>query len=101
MCSSYHDVDAFLQKNALSRFCDIRLYYRTAPKKCDLLRHKQTKKHESNVATAKESTMRRHLERNNLGFPHAFSINVSCILSNILHRIFPVCMYVGQTFGLK
>ena len=25
----------------------------SAPKKCDLLRHKQTKKHESNVAAAK------------------------------------------------
>ena len=28
----------------------------SAPEKCDLLRHKQTKKHESNVATAKKST---------------------------------------------
>ena len=38
---------------ALCRYCDITF---SAPKKCDLLCHKQTKKHESNVAAAKKST---------------------------------------------
>ena len=38
---------------ALCRYCDISF---SAPKKCDLLRHKQTNKHESNVAATKKST---------------------------------------------
>ena len=38
---------------ALCRCCDITS---SAPKKCDLLRHKQAKKHGSNVAAAKKST---------------------------------------------
>ena len=38
---------------ALCRYCNITF---SAPKKFDLLRHKQTKKHESNVAAAKKST---------------------------------------------
>ena len=38
---------------ALCSYCDIAF---SAPKKCDLLHHKQTNKHESNVAAAKKST---------------------------------------------
>ena len=38
---------------ALCRYCDITF---SAPKKCDLFRHKQTNKHESNVARANKST---------------------------------------------
>ena len=38
---------------ALCRYCDISF---SAPIKCDLLRHKQTNKDESNVAAAKKST---------------------------------------------
>ena len=54
MCSSYNDADmVLLYKKALCRYCDITFI---APKKCDLLRHKQTKMHEPNVAAAKKSS---------------------------------------------
>ena len=42
-----------LPVKALCRYYDISF---SAPKKCDLLRHKQTNKHEWNVAAAKKST---------------------------------------------
>ena len=38
---------------SLCRYCDISF---SSPKKCDLLHHKQTNKHEWNVAAAKKST---------------------------------------------
>ena len=43
--------------------------------------------------------MRRRLEKNNLGFLHVFSANLSYILSNIVYRKFPIC--IGEKSGLK
>ena len=41
--------------------------------------------------------MRRRLEKNNLGFSHVFFANLSYILSNILHRKFPICICSSTT----
>ena len=36
--------------------------------------------------------MSRRLDKNNLGFSHVFSANLSYILSNILCKKFPICI---------
>ena len=43
-------------------------------------------------------SMRRRLEKNNLGFLHVFSANLSYILFNILYRNFPI-YYIRQVIA--